>query len=269
MSNLAGYLNKGPQHTLSLQQDTNLSFRGKRVNVIGTLEIDRWHVGTFSSATYFIAAEYDSGQKEMIQASIIASPEGAKLSIYGRLSTVKLIDLSATVNNSYLILSATPASPTFSGVKVSFTATYSESIGPLLDPHTMSSTVTQAPLDAEYGFSSPNFSVGTDGSLSALNIDATVSITLNGTPFVTQTQSGFSSQFGELTVATLTTSGGVVTIGGNNGSTMDNVDIGTTIPAQGNFTNLTVTEVPTTLASVTNKQYVDSKISALAIALGA
>jgi hypothetical protein len=269
MSNLVGYLNKGPQHTLSLGTDTNLSFKGKKVNITGNNEIDRWHVGTFSGASYLINVEYDSNNKEIIQALVVAQPDGAKVSIFGRLSTTKLITLTAEINNSYLSLIANPVSTNYKGVRVSFTATYGETIGPV-DAATSANSVAYVPLSSEYGFESPGFSVDTSGNITVANLNATQSLTLNGIDFLTQTPSGFASTLGTLTITSaLTVTNGLVHISATNGSTIDNVDIGSTTPGAGSFTSLSVSELPTTLSGVTNKQYVDSKITALAIALGA
>lgn len=49
---------------------------------------------------------------------------------------------------------------------------------------------------------------------------------------------------------------------------MNNVVIGAAIPASGNFTTVTITTPPTLQNHTTTKQYVDTRIAALAIALG-
>lgn len=49
---------------------------------------------------------------------------------------------------------------------------------------------------------------------------------------------------------------------------MDNVSIGQTTASTGRFTNISVINPPTSALHATTKQYVDNKISALAIALG-
>jgi hypothetical protein len=55
----------------------------------------------------------------------------------------------------------------------------------------------------------------------------------------------------------------------SNGGTIENISIGLTDPTTANFTNVTLTETPTQSNQVITKGYVDSRIPALAIALGA
>lgn len=50
--------------------------------------------------------------------------------------------------------------------------------------------------------------------------------------------------------------------------TINNVNIGATTPGTGKFTSSTITTAPTAVDHATRKDYVDTKIAALAIALG-
>lgn len=52
-------------------------------------------------------------------------------------------------------------------------------------------------------------------------------------------------------------------------STIENTIIGNTSPTEGNFTEVNISNLPTTSSHATRKDYVDSKITAFSIALGA
>jgi hypothetical protein len=49
---------------------------------------------------------------------------------------------------------------------------------------------------------------------------------------------------------------------------IDNVNIGLAVPGNAAFLSATVSSAPSQATQITNKQYVDSKVSAFAIALG-
>jgi len=83
-TSLTPYLSPGPQHTVALSPGTNFSYMGNRVAVGTNTEIDRWYVGSFSSASYFITVEFDSNRKETMQVLVIGRAEAANLSIFGR-----------------------------------------------------------------------------------------------------------------------------------------------------------------------------------------
>ena len=143
MLNLTTYFSRGPQHSLSLLPGTNFSYKGNRTllpSASTAIEIDRWYVGNFASATYFLHAEAGSNNKESMHVLITARPEGAAFTIFGRTTlTSQIVTLSATVNDSYLILYATPNTG-FTGAKVSFAVTYAETIFPLQIPTQITSS---------------------------------------------------------------------------------------------------------------------------------
>ena len=142
MLNLNNYFSKGQNNTIKLQKD--FSIKNPWIQIHTDTVIDSWYVGDFSSATYFITVEYDSNQKETMQVLVVARPAQATFSIFGR-TTIEdeLIDISASVTNSQLILSAT-ANSGFDGAKLTFTATYIETIQPLTTP----TTVTIPPINS-------------------------------------------------------------------------------------------------------------------------
>ena len=140
-TSLNSYLSPGPQHTVALSPGTNFSFMGNRVAIGTDTEIDRWYIGSFSSASYFITVEFDSNRKETMQVLVIARAQAANLSIFGRVSLPKLINLSATVNDSWVSIIANPISDVYKGVKISFTATYGQTMGQPIAPTAVAAVV--------------------------------------------------------------------------------------------------------------------------------
>lgn len=194
-TNINNYFSKGPQGTLAFLPKSNLSYKGERVPIYGNTEIDRWYVGDFSSASYYIVVEYDSNQKESMQAMVVARPEHASITIFGRTSIEdELVDITATVSASYLSLIATPKDPAFAGAKLSLMATYAETISPLSAPTIVASPGGGgggggAPITASsYGtiFVSGQDDLIADGESASLNI-------VSGTGIALTTDSNTSS----------------------------------------------------------------------------
>jgi len=89
-------------------------------------------VGDYSSANYTITAEFDSNKKEVLQVLVVARPDQATVTVYGRTSIDdSLINISASVNNSYVSIIVNVTDTTFLGTKVIFFANYAETITPL------------------------------------------------------------------------------------------------------------------------------------------
>lgn len=135
MLNLTQYFIPGPQGTLALKAGTNFSYKGDHLQVYTDTEIDRWFVGAFTSANYFITVEFDSNQKESLQVLVVARPDHASFTVYGRTSVDdQLITVTAEVTNSWLSLKASPANVAYAGARISLFATYSETMLPLTRP---------------------------------------------------------------------------------------------------------------------------------------
>jgi hypothetical protein len=140
-TSLTSYLSPGPQHTVALLPGTNFSFMGNRVAIGTDTEIDRWYIGSFSSASYFITVEFDSNRKETMQVLVIARAQAANLSIFGRVSLPKLINLSAAVNDSWVSIIVNPISDVYKGAKISFTATYGQTMSQPIAPTAVAAVV--------------------------------------------------------------------------------------------------------------------------------
>jgi len=126
------YFKQSPQNKLSLKNNTQLAYAGQWKKVYSNTEIDKWYVGDYSSANYTITAEFSSNKKEVLQVLVVARPDQATVTVYGRTSIDdSLINISAVVTNSYLSLIANVTDTAFVGTKIIFFANYAECIQPL------------------------------------------------------------------------------------------------------------------------------------------
>lgn len=122
MFNLLTYLAQGLQNTLLMKNNSGFSFNGPYIRVEEETELDRWYLGDFVSADYTISIDLDQDNKELVKCSITAAVENANLIVYSRNYTNKsLVNLRVLVNDSYVVLYATPAFSTATGSKVIFT----------------------------------------------------------------------------------------------------------------------------------------------------
>ena len=139
MLNFARYFLQGLKNTLRVQNGVNFSYKGPWVTVISDTVLDEWYVGDFMAADYTIAVDVGNSRKEMIKCMVVAGPNQADLTVYGRTNTNEnLIDISASVTASKLSLIVGPASSpdgsTYDnsslliGSKVIFSATYYHTI---------------------------------------------------------------------------------------------------------------------------------------------
>ena len=144
MLNLSSFFDQGVHSTLRVKPGINWSYKGQWVQVFDDTEIDRWYVGDFSSASYQITVEYNSNKKEILNVLVVARPSEASIVIYGRVSIDdELITLTATVNDSYLSLKASPTIETFAGAKLIFLATYAQTVNDLTVAEALTYVVTQ------------------------------------------------------------------------------------------------------------------------------
>lgn len=154
---------KGSKNTVRLNR-SGLAYGRPWVQVYADTILDEWYVGDFSSASYHITVEFDSNQKETMQVLVIARPGHASYTVFGRTSIQdELITISASVNSSKMILTANPASLAYTGAKVIFTASYSETITPLALP------IAVAGSSDGGGSETPNVTNYSFGVISALS----------------------------------------------------------------------------------------------------
>ena len=142
---LTNFFTKGQNNSILLPSRSNFSFRGSWIAVQRNNTIlDKFHLGDFSSDMYQIAVEFDSNEKETMQISVVARPDRAVVSIFGRASiNQELINVTAAVDASSVYLYASPKSNTYLGSKVTFHATYAQAIHQLTPPAIVADTSTE------------------------------------------------------------------------------------------------------------------------------
>ncbi len=132
MLKFTDFFKQSPQNKLSLKNNTQLAYKGSWIQVYPDTEIDRWYVGDYSSANYTITVEFDSNKKEVLQVLIVARPDQASVTVFGRTSIDdSLVNITATVNDSYVSVIANATDTSFLGSKLIFYAMYAETITPL------------------------------------------------------------------------------------------------------------------------------------------
>ena len=144
MQNLTKYLTEGIKNTLLFKNNSGTSHNGPWKQVYTNTQLDRWHVGDFSSVEYTISADYDVNNKEIIKVLITASRDRASIVIYARNNTLTdMLTISATVNDSYVDVILNPIivvedidqgilGQDYTGVKVIHTAQYFHTQTPLV-----------------------------------------------------------------------------------------------------------------------------------------
>ena len=132
MLKFTDFFKQSPQNKLSLKNNTQLAYKGAWIQVYPNTVIDRWYVGDYSSANYTITVEFNSNKKEVLQVLIVARPDQASVTVFGRTSIDdSLVNISATVNDSYVDVVANATDTSFIGSKLIFYAMYAETITPL------------------------------------------------------------------------------------------------------------------------------------------
>ena len=126
MTNTAkNFFTTGRNATAQLVPGTNLSYKGTGTVLNAIIELDRWHLGDFTSAIYTISVEHGLNERETIQAILVAMPGNATVTVYGRTTLTRpLVNVTAAANNSYASLIVSPATESVSGSIVTFFASY-------------------------------------------------------------------------------------------------------------------------------------------------
>ncbi len=128
--NFAQYFLNGLKGTLRFNNGKNLSYKGPWISVLPNSLVDEFFVGDFMAAEYTISVDAGNVDKEIIKCLIVAGPDEAKISVYGRTSLNNpLITLSSTVNSSRVSLFASPIGA--ENKKLIFSANYYYTINEL------------------------------------------------------------------------------------------------------------------------------------------
>jgi len=125
----------GKNNTIKMNNRSAFSYRGQWISLFPNTVLDTFHVGDFSSANYFITAEFGSNEKETLYMNVVARPEQASFAVFGRASiNQELFTISVTADASICKVILSPSSLIYQGTKVIFTAQYAETINPLEPP---------------------------------------------------------------------------------------------------------------------------------------
>lgn len=128
MFKLDKFFSKGLKDSVLLTG--SMSHNGPWKQAYADTLIDRFHVSDFSSAEYTISADYDKDNKEIIKVLVTASVDDASVIIYARNNLgTNLIDVSATVNQSYVDIIVNPTTSK-EGSKIIYTAQYYQNQNP-------------------------------------------------------------------------------------------------------------------------------------------
>jgi hypothetical protein len=101
MLTFAKFFFRGIKNTLRLQNGVNFAYKGPWTAVFSNTVLDEWYVGDFMAAEYTVVVDVGNFRKEVIKAIVVAGPETANVTVYGRTNLGEnLIDLSATVTAS-------------------------------------------------------------------------------------------------------------------------------------------------------------------------
>ncbi len=143
MLNFANFFLQGLKNTLRLQNGVNFSYKGPWILFTENAVLDEFYLGDFMAAEYTILVDAGNNRKEMVKALVVAGPEQANVTLYGKTNlNENHIDVYANVTASKVqILIRGASSPTDStydnstlltGAKVIFSANYYHTINDLV-----------------------------------------------------------------------------------------------------------------------------------------
>ncbi|MDB4348961.1 hypothetical protein OAA64_01405 [bacterium] len=119
------YFDRGAKGSLKLRNNTQLSHKGLNKQVYNNTVVDSWHVGEIMSAEYTLVVDNGRDSKEMVKVLVVAGPEDAAVTIYGRATIEeKLISISGTVDTSIFKLIVGPARAGVAGARIVYSANY-------------------------------------------------------------------------------------------------------------------------------------------------
>ena len=130
MFNLSKFFIKGLKDSVLFQSNGAMSHNGPWKQVYTNTLLDRFHVSDFSSAEYTISVDYNKDKKEILKVLVTASLDEASIIIYARNNLgTNLVNITATVNNSYVDIIANPTASN-EGSKVIYTVQYYQNQNP-------------------------------------------------------------------------------------------------------------------------------------------
>jgi len=132
MFDITRYFTKVLKTSIQMKDNGSFSHNGPWKQVYTDTQIARWHSGEFSSAEFTISVDFSTTQKEIIKCIVCNSTDYASLVVIGRSNLgTNLVELSASVNSSYVDLSISPADALYEGAKFIYTAQYFRNQNPV------------------------------------------------------------------------------------------------------------------------------------------
>ena len=132
MFDITRYFTTGLKNSIQVKDNGSFSHNGPWKQVYNNTQVTRWHSGEFSSAEFTISVDFDTANKEIIKCIVCNSVNYAGLTVIGRNNLGNnLVELSVTVNQSYVDLIINPASTDYKGAKFIYTAQYFRNQNPL------------------------------------------------------------------------------------------------------------------------------------------
>jgi len=130
------FFTKGLGKSILLKDNGAVSHNGPWKQVYTNTLLDRFYLGDFCSAEYTISADLNNNNKEILKVLVVASLDNASVMVYSRVNTNRnIVNVSATVNSSYVDVILNPAttteSPNNDGAKIIYTVNYFQNQNPL------------------------------------------------------------------------------------------------------------------------------------------
>jgi len=132
MIDIKKYFTNGLNRTIQVHNNGSFSHNGPWKQVYTDTQVARWHSGEFSSAEFTISIDFNTANKEIIKCIVCNSMDYASVAVIGRSNLGnQLVNLSASVNASYVDLIINPADSAYAGAKFIYTAQYFRNQNPL------------------------------------------------------------------------------------------------------------------------------------------
>jgi hypothetical protein len=124
---------RGLKNTVLMTNNSGFSHAGAWHQAYANTLVERWHIGDFSSAEITISADFNDTTKELLKCLVTCGQNTANVVIYARSNFgTDLLDVTVTVNDSFVDLLVSPTSDAYNGTKFLHTGTYFANLNPLM-----------------------------------------------------------------------------------------------------------------------------------------
>ena len=119
----------GLNNSIQVKNGTGWSYKGNWIQIYDETEVDRFFIGDFIAAEYTVTVNFNENTREILKCIVTAATNQASIVTYARTSVgaTKIVNLTATVNNSFVSVKATPVivdGTTYAGCTVAMAPTY-------------------------------------------------------------------------------------------------------------------------------------------------